>query len=136
MLVDTFWDESAENFWRFHDMHGMHGRGAMASMVWPFHVFAADDSRVESWFEQTLDNRVAQQDFITFENSSNWTPDMMMKVACYLQHYHVTGRQASLDNARILLDGMTEHRTLAGFIPERYFGHGVLGSGKPLLSSL
>jgi tetratricopeptide (TPR) repeat protein len=132
-VVNTFWDDHEQQFWKFHDMHGMHGHGAEPSMIWPYHVFDFDDPRVEMLVTGHLDEHVARQDFITFQDSDDWTPGLMMKTAFYVHHYLAVGRQQSLDNARFLLDGMLAHRTLAGFIPERYFGHGVTGSGKPLL---
>jgi len=132
-LLDTFWDASEERFWHFHDMHGMHGHGADPVMAFPYHVFELDDPRMDALATGFLDERVAKQDFVSFKDSADWTPGLMMWTVFYVHHFLATKRQLSFDNARFLLDGMLEHRTLAGFIPERYFGYGVTGSGKPLL---
>lgn len=132
-VLDILWNESDGTFWQFHNMHGVHGSGGQTVLTWPYHVFEASDSRIESMMEEYLDPRVDRQDFVTFKDSADWTPGLMMWTTFYIHHYQSTGRQDSLDYAEFLLDGMLSHRTLAGFIPERYFGYGVTGSGKPLL---
>ena len=132
-ILDILWNEADGTFWEFHNMHGVHGSGGQTVLTWPYHVFDASDARIRSMIEEYLDTRVENQNFKTFENSANWTPGLMMWTTFYIHHYQATQRAKSLENAEFLLDGMLSHRTLAGFIPERYFGYGVTGSGKPLL---
>lgn len=134
-IVRILWDPVENNFRANFDMHGPHGHGTPPVLAWPFHAFDLKDSRLSSMIERSLDAAIETQDFVTFKDSQDWTPGLLMNAAFYFNHFNATGRRRSRDLGQFILDGVTLDRnlTLGGFLAERFFGYGVKGSGKPLI---